>query len=223
MAITRVFDILTELQEKYNKSDILCAKENGKWRSYSTQEFSENTNFLSYGLYNLGIVKNDKIAIIANNRPEWNFTDYAIQQAGAISVPIYPTISETDLSFILNDAGVKYLFISSKELYTKLKPTIEKVSCVKDIYSFDHIEGCKHWTTLLEDGKKNQKKIEIENVKKSIQPHDLLTILYTSGTTGTPKGVMLSHNNLISNSLASQTLCPFKSEWKALSFLPLNH
>lgn len=223
MAITRVFDILTQLQEKYNKSNILSAKENGKWRSYSTQEFADNVNFLSYGLHNLGIAKNDKIAIIANNRPEWNFTDYAIQQAGAVSVPIYPTISETDLAFILSDAGVKYLFISSKELYAKLKPTIDKVSCVKDVYSFNTIEGCKHWSQLLEEGKKNPKAAEIEAIKKTIQPNDLLTILYTSGTTGTPKGVMLSHNNLISNSLASQTLCPFQSDWKALSFLPLNH
>ena len=223
MAITRVFDILTQLQEKYNKSNILAAKENGKWRSYSTQEFADNTNLLSYGLYNLGITKDDKVAIIANNRPEWNFTDYAIQQVGAISVPIYPTISETDLSFILKDAGVKYLFISSKELYTKLKPTIDKASCVKDIYSFNAFEGCKHWTVLLEEGKKNPRAAEINQIKKSIQANDLLTILYTSGTTGTPKGVMLSHDNLISNSLASQTLCPFRSDWKALSFLPLNH
>src|SRR6185295_5143698 len=136
MAITRVFDILTQLQEKHNKSNILAAKENGKWRDYSTKEFADNVNFLSYGLYNLGITRQDKIAIIANNRPEWNFTDYAIQQAGAVSVPIYPTISETDLGFILNDAGVKYVFISSKELYVKLKPTIDKINGVKDIYTF---------------------------------------------------------------------------------------
>lgn len=223
MAITRVFDILTQLEQKHAKSDILSAKENGKWRSYSTKEFADNATFLSYGLHNLGVVRNDKIAIIANNRPEWNFTDYGIQQAGAISVPIYPTISETDLAFILNDASVKYLFISSKELYTKLKPTIDKASSVKDIYSFNPIEGCKNWSELVEDGKKNPKVTEIESIKKSIQPNDLLTILYTSGTTGTPKGVMLSHDNLISNSLASQTLCPFQTHWKALSFLPLNH
>ncbi|HET6224853.1 MAG TPA: long-chain fatty acid--CoA ligase [Bacteroidia bacterium] len=223
MAVTRVFDILPQLLEKHNKSNILAAKENGQWRTYSTKEFADNVNFLSSGLYNLGIKPGDKIAIIANNRPEWNFTDYAIQQVGAISVPIYPTISETDLGFILKDAAVTYLFISSKELYTKLKPTIDAVSSIKDVYSFNTASGCKHWSLLLEDGKKNPKTIEIESIKKTIKANDLLTILYTSGTTGTPKGVMLSHNNLISNSLASQTLAPFKSDWKALSFLPLNH
>jgi long-chain acyl-CoA synthetase len=223
MAITRVFDILTQLKEKHNKTDILSAKENGQWRNYSTREFADNVDHLSYGLYNLGITRNDKIAIIANNRPEWNFTDYAVQQAGAVTVPIYPTISETDLSFILTDAAVKYIFISSKELYLKLKPTIDKATSVKDVYTFNNIEGCKHWTLLLEEGRKNPKASEIDAIKKTIQPHDLLTILYTSGTTGTPKGVMLSHDNLISNSLASQTLCPFQANWKALSFLPLNH
>src|SRR4051812_26831176 len=178
MAITRVFDILPQLQEKYNKSDILAAKEKGQWRRYSTQEFVDSTNFLSYGLYNLGIKPGDKIAIIANNRPEWNFTDYAIQQVGAISVPIYPTISETDLGFILNDAAVNYLFISNKELYTKLKPTIDQAKSIKDVYSFNSISECKHWTILLEDGKKNPKTTEIENIKKTIQTNDLLTILY---------------------------------------------
>lgn len=223
MAITRVFDILTQLQEKYNKPNILAAKEKGKWRTYSTQEFAENVNLLSYGLYNIGIKPGDKIAIIANNRPEWNFTDFALQQVGAISVPIYPTISETDLSFILNDAAVTYIFISSAELYAKLKSTIEKISSVKNVYAFNDFEGCMSWKQLLEEGKKQPRPTEIENIKKTIQANDLLTILYTSGTTGTPKGVMLSHNNLISNSLASQTLCPFEIHWKALSFLPLNH
>lgn len=223
MAITRVFDILTQLQEKYNKHDILSAKENGQWRNYSTKDFADNVNFLSYGLLNLGITKDDKIAIIANNRPEWNFTDYAIQQTGAVTVPIYPTISEADLQFILNDAEVKYVFISSKELLARLKPTIDKAPSVKDIYTFNKVDDCKHWTLLLEEGRKNPRTAEIEGIKKGIKPNDLLTILYTSGTTGTPKGVMLSHDNLISNALASQTLCPFESQWKALSFLPLNH
>jgi len=223
MAITRVFDILQQLQEKFNKSDILAAKEKGQWRKYSTQEFADSVNFLSYGLYNLGIKPGDKIAIIANNRPEWNFTDYAIQQVGAISVPIYPTISETDLGFILNDATVKYLFISSKELYLKLKSTIDSTKSIQDVYSFNLFPECKHWSLLVDDGKKNPRATEIDAIKKTIHANDLLTILYTSGTTGTPKGVMLSHNNLISNSLASQTLAPFKNDWKALSFLPLNH
>jgi len=223
MEVTRVFDILPQLLSKYNKENALAAKENGKWRNYSTQEFLDNVNNLSYGLLNLGIEREEKIAIIANNRPEWNFADFAIQQSGAVSVPIYPTISENDLNFILNDAKIKYIFVSSEDLYLKVKAVSLNAPSVKEIYTFNKIVGAKHWTELVESGKKNPKANEVEKIKASIQPTDLLTILYTSGTTGNPKGVMLSHNNLISNSKASQNLCPFKSNWKALSFLPLNH
>ncbi|MCX6294970.1 MAG: long-chain fatty acid--CoA ligase [Bacteroidetes bacterium] len=223
MSVTRVFDILPQLLEKYNKPNALGAKENGKWVTYSTQDFVSNVNYLSYGLLDLGIEREDKIAIIANNRPEWNFADFAIQLSGAVSVPIYPTISESDLKFIISDAKIKYVFVSSADIYKKVKSLIDSSSSIKEIYTFNKIEGAKHWTELLEAGKKNPKTTEIAAIKQGIKPNDLLTILYTSGTTGNPKGVMLSHNNLISNSLASQTLCPFKSEWKALSFLPLNH
>ncbi len=223
MAITRIFDILPQLLEKYNKPNALGAKENGKWRTYSTQEFIDNVNNLSYGLHNLGLEREDKIAIIANNRPEWNFADFAIQQSGAVSVPVYPTISEHDLLFILNDAKIKYVFVSTKELFEKVKAVSASTASIKGIYTFDKVDGAKNWLDLANEGKQNPKAKEIDAIKNSIQPNDLFSILYTSGTTGNPKGVMLSHNNLISNSIASQSLCPFKSEWKALSFLPLNH
>jgi long-chain acyl-CoA synthetase len=223
MAITRVFEIIPQLLEKYNKSDALAAKENGQWVKYSTQQFADSVNYLSYGLLGIGVEPENKIAIISNNRPEWNFADYAIQQCGAVSVPIYPTISENDLSFILNDAKVKYVFVSSADLYKKVKAVSANAPSVKEIYTFNKIEGAKHWTELLDEGKINPKVEEIEVIKNLIKPNDLLTILYTSGTTGNPKGVMLSHNNLLSNSFATQNLCPFKSSWKALSFLPLNH
>ena len=223
MAITRVFDILPQLQEKYNKPNALGAKENGKWRTYSTQEFIEYVNNLSYGLHNLGLEREDKIAIIANNRPEWNFVDFATQQSGAVSVPIYPTVSEHDLTFILNDAKIKYVFVSSSELYSKVKAASASVPSIKGIYTFNNVDGAKNWMDLVNDGKQNPKAKEIEAIKNSITPNDLFSILYTSGTTGNPKGVMLSHNNLISNSIASQVLAPFESNWIALSFLPLNH
>ena len=230
MAVTRIFDILPQLKEKYNKPNALAAKENlptgqagGQWKLYSTQDFIDNVDNLCYGLYNLGLDREDKIAIIANNRPEWNFADFAIQQCGAVSVPIYPTISENDLTFILNDAKIKYVFVSSTDLYKKVKAASANVSTIKEVYTFNQVDGAKHWSELVTDGKKNPKIKEIETIKNSIKPNDLFSILYTSGTTGNPKGVMLSHNNLISNSIASQVLAPFKSNWKALSFLPLNH
>jgi long-chain acyl-CoA synthetase len=223
MAITRIFDTLPQLLEKYNKPNALAAKENKVWVTYSTQQFIDNVNNLTYGLYDLGIGREDKIAIIANNRPEWNFADFAIQQVGAVSVPIYPTISEHDLTFILNDAKIKYIFVSDAVLYKKVKAVADTVSSIKDIYTFNKIDGAKHWSELVEAGKNNPKIKEIDAIKASIKPNDLFSILYTSGTTGNPKGVMLSHDNLISNSIASKVLAPFQSNWKALSFLPLNH
>ena len=223
MAVTRIFDILPQLLEKYNKPNALAAKENGKWVTYSTQYFVDTSNYLSYGLYNLGIEREGKIALLANNRPEWNYADFAIQQCGAVSVPIYPTISETDLHFILNDAQIQYIFVSNAELYKKVKAVADTIPSIKQIYSFDKVDGAKHWSELVEDGKKNPKSNEIETIRSTIGAHDLFSVLYTSGTTGNPKGVMLSHDNLLSNSISCQVLAPFKTDWVALSFLPLNH
>jgi long-chain acyl-CoA synthetase len=223
MSVTRIFDILPQMKEKYNKHDALAAKENGKWVTYSTDDFIHSANNLSYGLYNLGLQREDKIAIIANNRPEWNFTDFAIQQVGAVSVPIYPTISEHDLTFILNDAQIKYIFVSSIDLYNKVKSVTSNCTSLKEIYTYNKIDGAKHWSELVEDGRKNPRQKEVDAIKASIKPNDLFSILYTSGTTGNPKGVMLSHNNLISNSIACQVLAPFEHSWRGLSFLPLNH
>lgn len=223
MEIKRVFDLLKHYKENNSRPDALVAKENGTWKNYSTDDFVDYVDHLSYGMSNIGINKDDKVAIISNNRPEWNFADYASQQCGAISVPIYPTISLTDLIFIFNDAGVKLVFVSSAELFEKVKEASKQAPCVQFIYSFNEIKEVKHWKELYQNGKANPAKDKIEQIKSSIKSNDLLTILYTSGTTGTPKGVMLSHNNLLSNSFASQNLAPFEKHWKALSFLPLNH
>jgi long-chain acyl-CoA synthetase len=223
MEIKRVFDLLPLFLIKNARPDALVAKENGNWKKYSTNDFVDSVNYLTYGLFNIGINKDDKIAIISNNRPEWNFADFASQQCGAISVPIYPTISLKDLIFILNDAQVKLVFVSSIELYEKVKEAAQQAPSVKFIYSFNEIKDVKHWKELYENGKNNPAKDKIEQIKASIENNDLLTILYTSGTTGTPKGVMLSHNNLLSNSFATQNLAPFQKHWTALSFLPLNH
>lgn len=219
----RLFEIPYQYHQKYPKADCLVKKENGKWIPFSTQDFVDYSENLAYGLLALGVQREDKIALIANNRPEWNFADMGIQMSGAVSIPIYPTISENDLKFILNDAQVKYVFVSSEELFQKIKKISAEVPSIKEIYTFNSVPGAKHFTDLVEFGKKSRDETRLKSIKDSIKENNLVTILYTSGTTGTPKGVMLSHGNLFSNVYAVRNLPPADHNDRCLSFLPLNH
>ncbi len=219
----RLFDILYKYDKKFPKADCLVKKEEGKWIPFSTKEFIDHSENLAYGLISLGIQREDKIAIMANNRPEWNFADMGIQMSGAVSIPVYPTISETDLKFILNDAQVKYVFVSGAELFKKVKGAATDVSSLKEVYAFDNVADVKNFNELIELGKKNKDVSKLAAIKDSIKENDLVTILYTSGTTGTPKGVMLSHRNIFSNVYAARELAPVDHTSRALSFLPLNH
>ena len=218
----RLFDLLTNLQQMPAKDDILAAKENGNWHKYSTQEFIDNVNALSYAFIDLGIKKGDKIGLISNNRPEWNFVDYACAQTGAINTPLYPTISDNDLRFVIKDAEIKYFFVSTDAICDKVKLCSEGYT-VKEIFSFAKIDGVRTLEDLTKIGKDKPQEKQLEEIKASIKNTDLATIIYTSGTTGNPKGVMLSHHNFISNCIGTFSLCPFQKEWRALSFLPLNH
>ena len=222
-AITRVFDILELYKTTYKKEDVLSAKENKQWKKHSSEDFINSVNSVSFGLLALGLTNKDKVAIISNNRPEWNFCDYGCQQANIVTVPIFPTISNTDLQFILNHGEVTTVFISDKSIYAKLVAIEKEIPNVKHIISFSPIEGIMSFEDFLSLGKKNAQPEKLSEIKKSILPNDLLTILYTSGTTGTPKGVMITHHNLVSNVTACQGFAPFESTWRALSFLPLNH
>ena len=148
----RLFDLLHNLKQKPLKEDALAAKENGKWHKYSTQEYIDTVNFLSYAFIHVGILPGDKIGLIANNRPEWNFVDYACLQTGAISTPLYPTISDNDLKHVIKDAGVKYFFVANEALYKKIKDASEN-STVKEIFSFDPVAGVRSLKELIEIGK----------------------------------------------------------------------
>jgi long-chain acyl-CoA synthetase len=231
MNTKRLFDAVAHQLENFPKNDMLAAKENGKWKTYSTQQVADTVNRLSAGLLSLGVKANDftpessdKIAIISNNRPEWVFTDLAVQQAGAILVPVYPTTNPNELAFILNDAAVKYIFVSSEDLLLKVQSIIDKVPSIQGIYTFDSIAGAKHWTEVSALAT-DELLAEVDAIKKSVPTEHLATIIYTSGTTGTPKGVMLSHANIYTNVQFSKKSFPFNDspESKVLSFLPLNH
>ncbi|MEO8761056.1 MAG: AMP-binding protein, partial [Bacteroidia bacterium] len=218
----RLFDLLPHLKQMPLKEDALAAKENGTWHKYGTQEFIDTVNYLSYAFIDLDIKVGDKIGLISNNRPEWVFVDFACLQTGATNTPLYPTISDNDLKFVINDAKVQYFFVSDGDMYHRIKKACEG-STVKEIFTFSQIEGAHSMKDLVAIGKSKPQEQKLEEIKAAIKPDDLATIIYTSGTTGNPKGVMLSHRNFISNVIGTEKLCPFQKEWRALSFLPLNH
>jgi long-chain acyl-CoA synthetase len=225
MAITRLFDFPYHQLEKYPIPDSLVTKYDGKWVKTSTNEYVEKANAISRALLRMGIQKDDKIAVISsNNRTEWNIMDVGVLQTGAQNVPIYPTISETDYEYILNHSGAIYCFASDTEVLRKVNLIRHNVPSLKEIYSFDDITGCRNWNELLVLGLDESNQREVEARKDSIKSSHLATIIYTSGTTGRPKGVMLSHDNIVSNVLGSERKIPFDAgNTRALSFLPICH
>jgi len=230
MESKRLFDCIEHQLTQFPQEVMLAGKENGGWRTYSTSEVAGTVNALSAGLLSLGLSGNDftpegsdKIAIISSNRPEWLMADMATQQIGVIWVPVYPTTNPLELTFILNDASVKYMFASNQELYNKVMSIKDKVPCLKEVYTFDQIEGAKHWTELcLKDPALLE---QVEVIKKTIPVEQVATFIYTSGTTGTPKGVMLTHHSIYFNLQSGKISFPFPDapDQKVLSFLPLNH
>ncbi len=223
--ITRLFDFPYYQLEKNNIPDCFVTKYNGEWVKTSTQEYIDKSNTISRALLRLGVNKNDKIAIITSaNRTEWNIMDIGALQVGAQTVPIYPTIAPEDYQYILNHSESKYCFVSDKVVFDKLITIKDNVPSLQKIYSFDEIEGCNNWKELLELGADTTNQDVVEDRKNNVKPEELATIIYTSGTTGRPKGVMLSHNNIVSNVLDSAPRIPFKEGTsRALSFLPICH
>jgi len=222
--ITRVFDLLPNCVLAVNKEDTFASKVKGEWKKYSATEVIEIVNKVSIGLIKLGVKKDDKIALISNNRPEWNFIELGVQQLGAVLVPMYPTITIEDYRYIFTDAEVKLVFVSDKALLAKVLEATSVLTGIEGIYTFDKTKEAKHWTELL-DLSKNEDFAQIEPYKAAVHPDDLLTLIYTSGTTGKPKGVMLTHDNIISNidGLVIGKHLELCSDDKALSFLPLCH
>lgn len=219
---TRLFDILPYQESKYSKQDCLSYKYSGTWRNYSTSEVNQTINQLSQAFLAYGIKKDDKVALISSNRPEWNFIDNGMLQAGAINIPVYPTISEKDYKYIFNDAQIRIVFVENQELYNKIANIKSEIPSLEKIYSIEKLNDCEDWQAFMELGKDTPFS-EVKAVADTIKGEDLATIIYTSGTTGNPKGVMLSHDNIISNIKSVKSIFPIDNKHKALSFLPLCH
>lgn len=224
MEVTRIFDLLDRYQQQFHsKDDVLAGKEDGVWKKYDLATYRKTADLISYALMALGVQKDDKIATISNNRPEWNFLDMGVSQIGAIHVPIYPTISKEDYQYILNHAEVKFLFVASKDLYRKIEHILPEIEKLEAVYSFSHIEGVTHLDGLLETGRQHINPALLQERKNAVDLHDVVTLIYTSGTTGYPKGVMLSHDNLLSNVKAVFHIFPVDEYSRGLSYLPLCH
>lgn len=222
--IKRLFDFPYYQLETYNLNKAFTTNYKGNWESVSTKEYIEKANLISKGLISLGVKPNDKIAVISTtNRTEWNICDIGVLQTGAQNVPIYPTISKEDYEYVINHSESIYCFVSDTEVLEKINKIKDKTK-LKGIFTFDDIAGEKSWKELLELGKDSSLDDELENRKNNVKTEDLATLIYTSGTTGKPKGVMLSHNNIVSNVLASKERVPLEyGKDIGLSFLPVCH
>ena len=229
MNINRTFDFFDLAIEKFAKDDCLVTKKNGIWTKTSTLELLNLGDKVSRGLLKLGIKPGDKIGLITtNNRTEWAVMDLGISQIGVVTVPVYPSISEEDYIYIFNNSEIKYCFVSDAELYNKLNNIKSKIPSLVGIFSFDEIDGAPNWNEVLDLGENESTQIEVDDLAKAINTDDVVTIIYTSGTTGKPKGVQLTHRNIVSNVLASTPRIPRDKsldykEVKALSFLPICH
>lgn len=219
---TRLFDVPYYQLENHPQEIMFSSKINGKWTAMSTQEFLHHVSAYSRGLIALGIEPGDTVGLVSSNRVEWNIMDIAIQQIGAIGVPIYPNISRKDYLYIFNDAEIKLACTGTHELYETIQSIQGEVASLKNLYCFDHIEGVPHWEEIKKGADSIDSEI-VEQRKSEIKNEDLATMIYTSGTTGNPKGVMLSHNNILSNVIACEPRIPADKDSSCLTFLPVCH
>src|SRR5690554_2290162 len=221
MKVERLFDIPYFQLEQYPNERMFSYKKEGTWHDLSTKDFIKKVNLVSKGLIEYGVSPGDKIAIVSPNRYEWNCLDIAIQQVGAIVIPIYPNISIKDYRYIFNDAKIKIAFLGTQELFEKISSIRTDIPTLEEIYTFENINNAKFWEVLFDDSDKHE--AELEKRKAAIKYEEMATIIYTSGTTGDPKGVMLSHKNILSNVEGSIPLIPADEMSRVLTFLPVCH
>jgi len=222
----RIFDLIDFALQKYPfKNDLIAGKEGNDWDKYNARQYKQNADWVSIGLLKLGVKKGDKIATISNNRPEWNFIDMGICQIGAIHIPIYPTITDEDFEYILNHSDATILIVSDKFLYTKLKPIVAKIKNITEFFTINEISGAKNWREIIDLGRKfyDEEIDNLDKIKSEISPDDNFTLIYTSGTTNNPKGVLLTHWNFTYQIEKFEKLIDVNVTHSALSFLPICH
>lgn len=225
MEVTRTFDLLDYCLENRSREDAIAGKQGTQWVKFSTAQYARNSELVAYGLLSLGIQKGDRVSTVSGNRPEWAFVDMALSMVGAVHVPVYPTISEDEYSYIFNHAEIRYLFISEEKLYNKLSPVAVETLSLEKIFTFNEVPGADNLSVLMDLGEKNENDLRsrLTEIKNSISEEEMVTMIYTSGTTGVPKGVMLSHRNLVSNLKACATHFDLGLGHRSVSFLPLCH
>ncbi len=217
-----LFELLEHQQRRHPLDYAFAAKEQGTWKRYSTAQSLDEINQVALGLLAIGLQPGDRIATVSNNRPEWNFLDLGMLQVGGVHVPLYPTITDQDYRYILEHAEVRWVMVSDASLYERIAPIAREFPHIAGVYTFDRVPGAQHWSEIKAAARPDLNQ-ELANRRAAIQKEDTATIIYTSGTTGFPKGVMLSHHNIMSNLLEAAVRVPCKAGDKSLSFLPLNH
>lgn len=217
-----LFELLEHQQRRHPLDYAFAAKEQGTWKRYSTAQSLDEINQVALGLLAIGLQPGDRIATVSNNRPEWNFLDLGMLQVGGVHVPLYPTITDQDYRYILEHAEVRWVMVSDASLYERIAPIAREFPHIAGVYTFNRVPGAQHWSEIKAAARTDLNQ-ELANRRAAIQKEDTATIIYTSGTTGFPKGVMLSHHNIMSNLLEAAVRVPCKAGDKSLSFLPLNH
>ncbi len=217
-----LFELLEHQQRRHPLDYAFAAKEQGIWKRYSTAQSLDEINQVALGLLAIGLQPGDRIATVSNNRPEWNFLDLGMLQVGGVHVPLYPTITDQDYRYILEHAEVRWVMVSDASLYERIAPIAREFPHIAGVYTFNRVPGAQHWSEIKAAARPDLNQ-ELANRRAAIQKEDTATIIYTSGTTGFPKGVMLSHHNIMSNLLEAAVRVPCKAGDKSLSFLPLNH
>ncbi len=225
MTVKRTFDILEYCLKNYPRADAVCGKYDNQWVPFSTEEFARKSELLALGLMAIGMKKGDRIATVSGNRPEWSFVDMALAMSGAVHVPVYPTISEEEYRYIFSHAETRFIFVSDDKLYKKLSPMVGHITSLEQVFTFNQVPGTSNIEYLFHLGEENESALSanLQQMKDSIGEEEMVTMIYTSGTTGIPKGVMLSHRNLVSNFTTHANNFDMGPAHKAISFLPLCH